>query len=384
MKNFLFRSPNAFKFGNGLIEELGKEFDKLGVDRVLIVTDKVIVEIGLIDQVQAILSESGIESFVFDAVHPEPPVEDAYTAYDIYKENDCNGVFGIGGGSPLDVAKIVAMFATNPGRYEDYMGIDKVPYKGAPLILTPTTAGTGSEVSMFSIMIVDGSKAGVVDGNIIADLALVDPLLTKTVPRKVTAATGLDTLCHHIESYISLNDSPICDALCLEGIRVVGEYLRKAVGNGDDGEARYWMAYASTLGGYVMNLTEGAAANHGLAFAVGAKHNVGHGLSNALMLPYVLPLVGIAELDKVRNIGEALGLDLSMYSDREALDMTVATITSLVEDVGCYIPLREFGVTEDNIEALTDEVIATQGRVMGHSTYRLEREEITAIFRSAL
>ncbi len=384
MKNFMFKSPAELVLGNGVTADLGLHLKKLNVNKVTIVTDEVIVKFGIFDKVVESLNKENIDYVVFSDVKPEPPVENAYDAFELYKANDCNGVLGVGGGSSLDVAKAVAMLATNPGKYEDYVGIGNVLNKCAPLVLMPTTSGTGSEVSVFSIMIVNGSKTGVVDKNILADVAIVDPLLTLTVPRGVTAATGLDALCHHIESYLSVNDSPICDALCLEGIRTVGTYLRKTVGNGNDEEARYWMSYASTLGGFVMNLTDGAAANHGLAFALGAKFHVGHGLSNAVMLPYVLPVVGIAKLDKVRNIGEALGENLEWLSDREALDATVKAITSLVEDVGCKLPMRNFGVTEDDIDGLVEEVIETQGRVMGHSTYQLKPNEIKEIFINAL
>lgn len=384
MKGFTFKSPNALKLSNGVTSELGMHFKKLNVSKVLVVTDETIVKFGILDKVAEALKKENIEYVVFSEVQPEPPVENAYKSFELYKENDCDGVLGIGGGSAIDVAKAAAMLVTNKGKYEDYVGIGKVPNKCAPLILMPTTSGTGSEVSVFSIMIVNGSKAGVVDQNIIADVALVDPLLTLTVPRSVTAATGLDTLCHHIESFLSVNESPLCDAICLEGIKVVGKYLRKAVGNGNDVEARYWMSYASTLGGFVMNLTDGAAANHGLAFALGAKFHVGHGLSNAVMLPYVLPVVGVSQLEKVRKIGEALGANLTGLSDRDALSATIDVITALVKDSGCYIPISKFGVTEADIDTLVDEVVRTQGRVMGHSTYQLKPEEIKKIFLTSL
>jgi alcohol dehydrogenase len=383
MKNFIFKSPTELVLGNGVTEELGIKLKKLNVNKVTIVTDEVIVKFGIYNKIVEALNKENIEHVVFSEVQPEPPVENAYDAFELYKANDCNGVLGVGGGSSMDVAKAVAMLATNPGKYEDYVGIGKVPNKCAPLVLMPTTSGTGSEVSVFSIMIVNGSKAGVVDKNILADIAIVDPTLTLTVPRAITAATGLDALCHHIESYLSVNYSPICDAICLEGIRTIGKYLRKAVGNGNDQEARYWMSYASTLGGFVMNLTDGAAANHGLAFALGAKFHVGHGLSNAVMLPYVLPVVGIAELDRVRKIGEALGANLDGLSDREALNVTVQAISTLVEDVGCKLTMRNFGVTEEDIDSLVDEVVETQGRVMGHSTYVLKPNEIKNIFLNA-
>lgn len=382
--DFCFRSPKSLVFGNGFMEKLPEHFEKLQVKKVLIVTDEVILQVGIYEKLVNILDTFGVAFEVYSKVQPEPPVENAYEALGIYKTKGCDGVLGIGGGSAVDVAKAVAMLATNGGKYEAYMGIGNVPNRCAPLILVPTTSGTGSEVSMFSIMIVNGSKAGVVDQNIIADVALVDPLLTLSVPRGVTAATGLDALCHHIESFLSVKESPFCDAICLEAIGVIAKYLRKAVADGSNVEARYWMSYASTLGGFVMSLTDGAAANHGLAFALGAKFHVGHGLSNAVMLPHVFPIVGQAELEKVRLIGAALGEDLAELSDREALDVTVKALATLVEDVGCRKPLSDFGVTEKDLDLLTENVMETQGRVMGHSTYRLTPTEIRAIFAGAL
>ncbi len=380
----IFKSPTALVLENGVAAELGLHLTKLGVKKALMVTDSVIYDLGIAADVMKTAEENyGISFEIYKDVLPEPPVENVYSALEIYKKGGCTGVVGLGGGSSIDVAKAVAMLATNEGTYEAFAGIDKVPKRCAPLILMPTTSGTGSEVSVFSIMLVNGSKAGVVDQNISANIALVDPLLTASVPKSVTAATGLDAFCHHIESFISVNASPFCDAICLEGIRVIAKYLRKAVADGSNKEARYWMSYASTIGGFVMNLTDGAAANHGLAFALGAKFHVGHGLANAVMLPYTFPVVGLAELEKVRRIGEAMELDLTGLSDREALDTVSEAITALVKDVGCLRPLRTFGATEADLDALVAET-NTQTRVMNHSTYRLTSEEIKDMFAKAL
>src|SRR5699024_4894748 len=201
MRNFTFKSPDELVVENGATKNLGLYLSKLNVSKVIITTDEVIMNVGIYDKVVQALEKENIEHVVYSKVQPEPPVENVYEALDLYNENNCDGVLGLGGGSAMDVAKAVAMLVTNPGKYEDFVGIGNVPNKSAPLVLMPTTSGTGSEVSVFSIMIVDGSKAGVVDKNILADVALVDPLLTLSVPRGVTAATGLDAICHHIESY---------------------------------------------------------------------------------------------------------------------------------------------------------------------------------------
>lgn len=380
---FTFKSPNVFVLENGCSENIGQYLEKLNSERILIVTDEVMTKIGVTERIQNAIESSGLTAVVFDKSLPEPPVENAMEALESYRSENCNAVVGVGGGSALDVAKIVAMLATNEGDFMDFAGIGKVPNKCAPLVLLPTTAGTGSELSIFSIMIVNGSKVGVVDQNILADYALVDPQLTVSVPRAITAATGIDALCHHIESLLSSNASPFCDAICLEGIRVINKYLRQAVGNGKNTNARYWMSYASSLGGYVMNLTEGAAGVHALAFALGAKFNVGHGLSNAVMLPYVFPVIGSVELDKVEKIGQAMGLELEGIPQREVLDYVSETIMQLVSDVGCLIPLSEFGVEEKDLDMLVTEAL-TQTRVLGHSTYDLTAPEMKEIFANAL
>jgi len=371
-------------FGDNVASELGTHLNKLDIKKALLVTDELIIKLGIAEKALDVAkTQNGVEFSTYSSVHPEPPVENAYDALAIYRKQGCDGIVGIGGGSALDVAKAVALLVTNGGKYEDYTGIGKVPKKCAPLVLMPTTSGTGSEVSMFSIMMVKGAKAGVVDQNITANLALVDPMLTISAPRGVTAATGLDAFCHHLESFLSVNASILHQPLCLDGIRVIGKYLRKAVGDGQNMEARYQMAYASTMGGYASNLSEGAAANHGMAFALGGKYHIGHGIANAVLLRHVLPVVGLAELEKVRLVGEAMGEDLTSVSDIDALQITVNAIHALVRDVGCDTPLRQFGATEADLDELVAET-NRQARVMGHSTYKLTSDEIRSIFAGAL
>ncbi|MDL2259498.1 iron-containing alcohol dehydrogenase [Deltaproteobacteria bacterium OttesenSCG-928-K17] len=383
MENWKFDSPGRVVFGNGVSRDTGKHLLKLQSKSCLVVTDPGIVKAGLLEGILKSLEESGVKSAVYDQVQPEPPQENIDDAMDIYKKNNCDAVLGLGGGSALDVAKAVAMVAKNGGKFSDYAGIGKVPQKSVPLALIPTTSGTGSEVSIFSIMVVNGSKAGVVDHLIAADYAIVDPMLTVGLPRHITAATGLDTLCHHLESYISTNANPFSDTVCLEGLGVIARFLRRAVGNGNDLEARAQMSYASMLGGYAMNMTEGAAACHALAFALGAKFHVAHGLSNAVLVTNVLKAVASAEYAKLARLAKAMGENIDGLSDREAAVLAIDAIESLVEDVGCAISLRQFGVTENDLDALADETM-TQVRVMGHSTYQLTREEVRAIFAATL
>jgi alcohol dehydrogenase len=383
LANWKFDSPGRVVFGHGVSAETGRHMLRLKAKSCLVVTDSGIIKAGLLDGIMASLKESGLKTAVYDQVRPEPPQENVDEALAVYRRHQCDAVVGLGGGSALDVAKAVAMLASNGGEFSDYIGIGRVPQKGAPLALLPTTSGTGSEVSIFSIMMVNGSKAGVVDHLIAADYAIVDPALTLSLPRHVTAATGLDTFCHLLESYISAKATPFCDAVCLEGMRVIGQHLGQAVGNGRNPEARAWMSYASLLGGYALNMTEGAAAVHALAFALGAKFHIPHGLSNAVMLSNVLKAVTASEQEKLARLAAAMGENVSGLSVREAAGKAVTAVESLVTDVGCAIPLRHFKVQEKDLDVLADETM-TQTRVLGHSTYQLTREEVRKIFADTL
>ncbi|GHV54348.1 alcohol dehydrogenase [Deltaproteobacteria bacterium] len=383
MDYWKFDSPSRVVFGNGVSRDTGKHMLKLRAASCLVVTDPGIVKAGLLDGICKSLDEAGLKYAVYDQVQPEPPQENVSAAMKIYTAKKCNAVIGLGGGSAIDVAKAVAMIAANGGSFADYAGIGKVPKKCAPLALIPTTSGTGSETSIFSIMVVNGSKAGVVDHMIAADYAIVDPELTVSVPRHVTAFTGLDAFCHHLESFISTNATPLGEAITLEGMRVINKYLRKAVGNGKDMEARAWMSYASMLGGYAMNMTEGAAAIHALAFALGAKFHIPHGLSNAVMLVNTLKAVAAPEQEKLARLAQALGEDTAGLSSAGAADKAIAAIERLVREVGCAIPLRELKIKEKDLDALADETM-TQARVMGHSTYQLTRDEVRKIFAATL
>ena len=383
MDSIYFKAPTAFVIQNGCMEELYKHLKKLNITKCLVVTDATISKLGIADEIIEKTKGFGVEFTVYDGCEPEPPVENTKEALKKYEEENCEGVIGLGGGSSMDVAKAVAMLVTNGGDYTDYVGVNKVPCRCAPLILIPTTSGTGSEVSMFSIMMVNGMKAGVCDQNITAHIALVDPKLTRTVPRNITASTGLDAFCHLLECYISKLANTMSDMIALEGIKYIWKYLRKAVGDGEDMEARYWMSYASALGGFGPNLVDGCAANHGFAFALGAVYHLGHGLANALMLPYVFPVVAKAELNKMPRLAETMGICTHGKTKKELMYEIAEEIREMVDDVGCLKPLGEFGASLEDLDRLAEETLL-QTRVMGHSSWKLTSDEIKEIFQRAM
>ena len=242
-RSFRFNCRTMVNFGFGAIAALPEYVKKLGGEKILLLCDPGIASTPILGQVTDILDNADIEYVLFPKVTPEPPVSDILKAASILKENGCNMCIGLGGGSAMDVAKGVAMAAGNDNKYEEYAGIGNVPRKGLPCIVIPTTAGTGAEVSIICIATKGDSKIGVVDPLIAADAALVDPELTMGLPRKMTAETGIDAFVHNLESFLTVTENPLADAVTLEGIRQIWHYLRRTVSNGADREARYYMAY---------------------------------------------------------------------------------------------------------------------------------------------
>ena len=383
-RSFRFNCRTMVNFGFGAVNALPEYVNKLGGKKILLLCDPGIASTPILGTVTDILDNAGIEYLLFPKVTPEPPVADILNAVSILKENGCDMTIGLGGGSAMDVAKGVAMAAGNDDKYEEYAGIGNVPAKGLPCLVIPTTAGTGAEVSIICIATKGDSKIGVVDPLIAADAALVDPELTMGLPRKMTAETGIDALVHNLESFLTITENPLADAVTLEGIEKVWSYLRRAVANGADREARYYMAYGSLLGGYAMNLTDGAASVHGLAFALGTLFHVPHGLAVAMMLPQTMAAVAKGNYAKFTAMGETMGICCDGLTPAEAADLIVSEIEQMYRDIGIPLTLRGLnaGITENDLEKLADEAFS-QKRVMGHSIYQLSRDEVLSIFKAA-
>lgn len=378
-----FSSATEVVFGLDAAKDIGQRAGKIQCRKVLVVTDQGIKQSGLLDLILGSLGASGVQYLVFDKTQPEPLVEQVYECRKILKDGNCDSVIGVGGGSAMDLAKAVALVSGNEGRFEDFVGIRKVPKKGLRVLLVPTTSGTGSEVSMFAVMTAGNAKAVVCDPLICADMAVVDPMMTVSAPRRITAYTGADALCHHIESFGSVKSSPLCEAITLEGIRCITTFLRPAFADGNNLEARYYMSYGSMLGGFAMNLTDGAAAIHGMAFSLGVKYHLPHGLANALMIPRTLEAVAPAMAGKIERIGEAMGLGMKGLSVKGKTAKVIESLEELLSDVGLPLHLAEVGAKPEDIELLTDGAMA-QKRVMGQSPYKLTRDEVKAIFEKSM
>ncbi|MFS2170647.1 iron-containing alcohol dehydrogenase [Priestia megaterium] len=370
--------------GWGSLQQLLLEVKKYHPAHILIVTDPVLKDIGLVDKVSSPLIKNGYEVDVYADTAPEPPLALGEKLVSYAKSRKFDLVIGVGGGSALDLAKLTAVLAVHDGAVEEYLnltGTKQISKKGLPKILIPTTSGTGSEVTNISVLSLESTKDVVTHDYLLADAAIVDPELTLSVPSKVTAATGVDALTHAVEAYISVNANPATDALALKAIRMISSSLRTAVANGEDKEARTQMSYGSYLAGLAF-FNAGVAGVHALAYPLGGQFHISHGESNAVLLPYVMGYIRSSCVEKMRDIFEALGGNATSLSEEEASYQCVKQLQSLVKDVGIPQTLRGFDIPEYALQKLTEDGVQ-QKRILARSPLPLHEKDIRAIYQSA-
>lgn len=353
-----FRTANLIISGIGATNELGGIVKKFSSSRVLIVTDKGVVAANLLNKIEANLKDQDIKYSIFDKVEHDPSIESIKECLDFSDQQSCDLIIAVGGGSPIDVAKTVAMLKGCGGNINDYFGLDKVPRRGLPTIAIPTTAGTGSEVTPVAVISVkqENKKIGIQSPFIIPDVAIVDPLMTLTCPSKVTAATGMDAFTHAIEAYLSINNSSITDMFALEAIRLISSNIRSAVAKGENIKARTLMCQGSLYAGIAF-ANAGTAAVHAIAMTIGGVYNIPHGVANAMLLPYVMKYNALSNLEKMVNIADAMKENVKSLSPREAAMKAIEAVKQLSIDVGVMHALREFGAKKEEIPELAQEAI---------------------------
>ncbi|WP_201319248.1 MULTISPECIES: iron-containing alcohol dehydrogenase [unclassified Paenibacillus] len=379
----IFRMPNVLLTGTGSVQQVGVQAVKLGARKVLVITDKVLNQTGLVKQVTDPLEAENIQVDIIDEVVPEPPFENLEQIARSIRDQGYDVFVGIGGGSALDVTKALAIMMTNPGDVRELVGIEKVRNKGIPFILIPTTAGTGSEVTYNAIFtdIRDNVKKGIVSPYLLPDVAIVDAALTVSVPPAVTAATGMDALVHAVESYTAQRASELTDGIALHAIQLISRSIRTAVYNGKNIQAREDMAMGSLMAGISLG-NAGVGAVHALAYPLGGKFKVPHGVANSLLLPYVMKYNVLANLEKFAQVAKALGENTEELSLRDAAETAVHALARLSRDVGIPSTLRDVGVTEDDIPALAEEASKID-RLLNNNPRWLTVKEIEAIYRDA-
>ncbi|MHB1318729.1 MAG: iron-containing alcohol dehydrogenase [Anaerolineae bacterium] len=370
-------------FGRGALAELPEALRRLGVARALIVTDRGLVRTGIPGEVARLLDSAGISYATFDGVEPDPRVEVVDACLQAARDCDCDGLIGLGGGSALDIAKVTSVMLTNAGTALDYVGIDRIPLWGLPKVLVPTTAGTGSEVSPIAILSDADAhlKKGIVSPHLYANLALVDPVLTATLPPHITAYTGIDALTHAIEAYTNRYAHPLIDTLALKAIALIGEFLPRAVARGEDAEARANMAMASTLGGMCLGPVNTGAV-HALAYPLGGLYNIPHGIANSLLLPYVMRYNLISSMARFGQIALVLGCRVDGLRARAAADLAIEAVEVLCRDIGIVSRMRDLGVPESAIDPMAEAAMQVT-RLLGNNPRIVTLDAAREIYRQA-
>jgi len=358
---FEFYTPKKILFGAGTVEQLGDEVKRFNADRVLVVTDQGVVGAGLLDRITGILKAASIDSVVYDKVVANPTMPSIHEGGDLYTSEKCNAIIGLGGGSPMDAAKAIGVKATHDGNIIDYTRRGGKPLQDItpPLITIATTSGTASEVTRFSVLtnVEEKIKMVIADPIIISDVAIVDPVLTQTLPPAITASTGMDALTHAVESYISFKGTILTAPMALEAIELIGSNLRQAVANGNNMEARTNMALGSMMAGMAFG-NSSVGAVHGMAHALGGFFNIAHGVANAMMLPYVMQYCIIACPDRFGDIAAALGENLEGLTEMEAAQAAVDAVEALSDNVGIPKNLKDVGADPAMMKELVNESVA--------------------------
>jgi choline dehydrogenase len=355
-----FELPTAIKHGIGSIKHVGEEVKNLGVTKALLVTDPGIYNAGVTEPIERHLKEAGVEVVLFNKVEPNPPVRLIAEGSKLYKEESCNGLVAVGGGSSMDTAKGIGVEATHEGSVLDYEAADgKKPLENRipPLTTIPTTAGTGSEVTQWAVITDEEREFKFNTGGplIAAHLTIIDPELHVSMPAHVTAMTGIDALAHAIECYTMHYAQPVTDAVALLAIEYVAKYIRRAYADGGDIEARYGMAQAAMLAGLSYG-SESAGAAHAMSQTLGGIIPVAHGQCVAAMMGPVMEYNWKGHPAKFARIAEAMGVNTFGMTTEEAAKAAVNEVYQLVEEL--EVPTLEAqGVSPDMIDRLAEEAM---------------------------
>ncbi|MCK8824797.1 iron-containing alcohol dehydrogenase [Fuchsiella alkaliacetigena] len=359
-----FFMPTVNLMGEDSVKEIGEQIKTLGKEKALVVTDEVLVEIGIVGDVVGdvvgYIEDAGIEAVVFDGVQPNPTVTNVEDGLALLEEEDCDVVVSLGGGSPHDCAKGIALVATNGGSIKDYEGVDQSSEPMMPLVAVNTTAGTASEMTRFCIITDEERhiKMAIVDWRVTPNVSINDPVLMMKKPPALTAATGMDALTHAVEAYMSTIATPVTDSAALMAIELIANNLRNAVANGDNFEARDNMAYAQFLAGMAFN-NASLGFVHGMAHQLGGFYDLPHGVCNAILLPHVTEYNLISNPQRVADIAEAMGENIEGLSTRDAADKGIEAIFKLSTDIGIPEKLSDIeGVKEEDFPTLAENALA--------------------------
>jgi alcohol dehydrogenase class IV len=384
MNVFTFNTVRSIVFGEGQAVRLGELVRDAGWRRPLLVTDPGLAAIGMADQARKTLLEAGLEVALFTQVEADPPEPVVLASVEAARLHQADSVIGLGGGSSLDTAKLAALLPRSGETLSEIYGVGRAKGPRLPLVLVPTTAGTGSEVTPIAIVTTGTSeKMGVVSPVLLPDIALLDPELTLGLPPAVTAATGIDAMVHAIEAYTSAsaNNNPISRALAKTALGLMGAAIERAVNNGSDRAARADMLLGSMLAGQAF-ANSPVAAVHALAYPIGGHFHVPHGLSNALVLAHVLRFNAPVAAEAYAELAPVVFPDLAEIGSQARPAAFADRLSALTNRCGLPSRLRDVGIPAEALERLAEDAMR-QTRLLVNNPRPLTREDALAIYQAA-
>ncbi|WP_205510077.1 iron-containing alcohol dehydrogenase [Longitalea arenae] len=372
--------PGKLVFGKGTLAQLPDEIVALSASRVLIVTISPLLN--QLSELIKTLEAKGVKVLVNTSITQEPSFADVQQLLQEVNAFNPDLVAGIGGGSVLDVAKLIAALVGNEQGLRDIVGIGFLKSRPKKLICLPATSGTGSEVSPNSILVdeTDNQKKGIISPFLVPDIVYVDPLLTMSVPSAITAATGLDALTHCLEAYTNLFAHPLIDVYAFEGMRLIAGHIMRAVKNGNDEEARTQVAMGSLLGGFCLGPVNTAGV-HALSYPLGSTFHLAHGLSNALLLPYVMEFNYVAAPKRYADVAIALGCERQADDVKTALK-GIEKIRELIRDCGIPARLRDVGIPKEAIPQMAADAMKIT-RLLKNNPRPVTEADAIEIFNAA-
>lgn len=374
-----FYIPAINLLGRGCLTELKDQLKRFSYKKALIVSDSFLESNGIIQKIETILNDIGIDYVVFTDVKPNPTVTNVNNGLELLKNKNCDFIISLGGGSPQDCGKAIAVLATNGGQIIDYEGIGKSLKKCLPIIAITTTAGTSAEVTI-NYVITDEErhvKMIMVDPNTLAEITVNDPMLMLSKPKDLTAATGMDALTHAIEAVVANGSYDITDSTALYAIKQIFDYLPRAVENGNDIEAREQMSYACFLNGIAFS-NAGLGNVHAMAHQLGGIYDLPHGVCNAMLLPIVQEENAKVVPEKFKKIANVIGIDITKKTDEECAIIVVQKIKELSKKVGIPKNLRELGIFNPNLELLAEN--AMNDACAGGNPVFFDKKKLIEIF----
>ncbi|MGD0233300.1 MAG: iron-containing alcohol dehydrogenase [Syntrophorhabdales bacterium] len=379
-----FFSPTKIVLGAGAAKTVGAQAKAIGCRRALLVTDQGIISTGMAEAMKECLVSEKIDFVVFDKVELETPARVIDEGAKYARDNNCDLLIALGGGTTIDTTKGISLMVNNKGSVLDYVGIDRVPVKGLPKILIPTTAGSGSEATR-AFGVTDEAermKKAVSTPYGLGDVAILDPFLTLSLPPMLTAETGLDALAHAVEAYVSDLATPFSDVLALEAIRLVGKSLLTAYAKSENIEARFDMLLAATLAGLAFG-SGGLGAVHAFSFVLETEHGLGHARAVSVILPHIMKYNKIGVLRKYGMMAMALGEQVEGLTDSQAAEMAIVAVSRMLDETGISSRLGDYGISQDHLSELVAGTMK-QTRLFVPNPRNLTEDDVRNIFMRAL